>query len=946
MIRTLAWKEYREQRPVWLALAVLGIVLLVGLWVILGPPGSGSPNRMDNALGGIAVVVAFTYGLVCGAMMLAGERETKTLPFLDYLEGKRARLWNTKVVTGVVLTLTLAMLLAGVATALGAGQRKYIPGSLFAIAAASGLAGLACGLLGSALCQNVLAAVGVGAVLFLWLGAPFAVAIGSAPVLIFDMEVQNGNFMPLVFGELTVTTATLAASGLIFCFPDRQRRRSPSRRATLFLDIGEFSGIRAIVWLTYRQSWVGMLVLAAAALMLGAIVPENGLLLWPLVTLLLGVGCGMAVFANEQAGDGHRFLGDQRLPVGRIWAVKTICWFGMAAVLAALTFATATVQISAKKDAQIAGATGVVARLAGQEMLVHIGRNTFLMLGLVYGFAFGQFFTLVARKNAVAMVLAVLIGVAVAALWVPSMVSGGVRLWQVMVVPGLLLASIWPVSWAWAAGRLHTLKPMLFLTGIGILAAAWIAGNFWYRVVSIPDVGEPFDVRAFAASLPTPEQNETGRLIRRAAESLEHYEKEVSAKLKLPSPQVQDQPRAPDDAALGPPTEPPPSYMEQNQDVMEKGWPKDRPDLRRWLDRMFEGEWAADYRKAAQLPLGMVMDLRTATLGTEIDYVQKCRQTADLFTARALQLQAQGNPQAALEHLGVVLSLSRQLRHKAPSLPYLVGIAVQRTALFGFASWVRELGPRPAHLRAALTVLNGHEAQLPPFADYVKANYLLVQNGRDNLPLIPAYFFPGQGSQELFLFAVASKVPWEEERETRLLRILPLNALGEAERPLWEEPPCSPLPAVHWNDEDLPIYAIWSSNALRFWRLREAERRSLCDLRGTRLQIGLACYELDNGRPAATLDALVPRYLPALPLDPYSGQSFHYRVSKGEQIEKVGEPVQTFLKVQADQGILWSVGPDRKDNGGKKDGSGVVDVWPDHDLDWIFLVPRWQEPEP
>ena len=36
------------------------------------------------------VLVAWAYGLICGAMLLAGEREMGTLPFLDALPGLRA----------------------------------------------------------------------------------------------------------------------------------------------------------------------------------------------------------------------------------------------------------------------------------------------------------------------------------------------------------------------------------------------------------------------------------------------------------------------------------------------------------------------------------------------------------------------------------------------------------------------------------------------------------------------------------------------------------------------------------------------------------------------------------------------------------------------------------------------------------------------------------------
>jgi hypothetical protein len=56
-------------------------------------------------------------------------------------------------------------------------------------------------------------------------------------------------------------------------------------------------------------------------------------------------------------------------------------------------------------------------------------------------------------------------------------------------------------------------------------------------------------------------------------------------------------------------------------------------------------------------------------------------------------------------------------------------------------------------------------------------------------------------------------------------------------------------------------------------------------------------FQLDRGRAPASLAELVPDYLPAVPIDPFSGQPLVYRV-------KAGKPV------------VYSVGPDEVDDGG------------------------------
>ncbi len=79
----------------------------------------------------------------------------------------------------------------------------------------------------------------------------------------------------------------------------------------------------------------------------------------------------------------------------------------------------------------------------------------------------------------------------------------------------------------------------------------------------------------------------------------------------------------------------------------------------------------------------------------------------------------------------------------------------------------------------------------------------------------------------------------------------------------------------------------------------------------------------DGGFPAS-LDVLVPEELPSLPIDPYSGRPFGFVASKGAKVLSLRSTLAT-ASVQADgkqksppsgSWLLYSVGRDRKDNGG------------------------------
>jgi hypothetical protein len=170
MIGTLAWKEYREQRSVWLTLAALEVAVLVGAVMLLEPLLEPSGNLHVAVLGTfLAVVLVCTYGLVCGAMLLAGEREAGTLPFLQTLAGQRTPLWTTKAAMGAALTVGQILLVAGAILVVGAfpslvGRHGLVwPMILFVLP----LATFAWGMLSSALFANVLAAAALALGMFL-----------------------------------------------------------------------------------------------------------------------------------------------------------------------------------------------------------------------------------------------------------------------------------------------------------------------------------------------------------------------------------------------------------------------------------------------------------------------------------------------------------------------------------------------------------------------------------------------------------------------------------------------------------------------------------------------------------------------------------------------------------------------------------------------------------
>jgi len=88
-----------------------------------------------------------------------------------------------------------------------------------------------------------------------------------------------------------------------------------------------------------------------------------------------------------------------------------------------------------------------------------------------------------------------------------------------------------------------------------------------------------------------------------------------------------------------------------------------------------------------------------------------------------------------------------------------------------------------------------------------------------------------------------------------------------------------------------------------------------------RIDLALRAYHADQSAFPQRLEALQPRYLSEIPLDPFSQREFVYRP-------------------MADDFVLYGVGGDGVDNGGKFGRDQYnPSLWDGYDLD--LVTPRW-----
>ncbi|HWG41683.1 MAG TPA: ABC transporter permease subunit, partial [Gemmataceae bacterium] len=640
MIQALLWKEYREHRAIWLTLTVGGGTCLFGLARLMESDSLMTyHDGVREPLQGLAVLLTWTYGLVCGSILLAGEREEGTMTFLDMLPIRRLQLWLLKCLIGVVLFLGQVAVLTGFLIGLGVGADVWQTALVVLWMVLAGLIGMSWGLLFSARGESVIGTIGLALGGYILSG--FVLGILSVPcVAVLAILLPENPYAPVVLGCLAGIiwlASPIVGSARIFSRTDRLRQAGAKGvRGRPDKDVW-VSWLR-LLWLNYVQMRRLIIGLTIFSLALGFLLPVAGPVVWPIVTLFIGVLCGVTICDDEQAHGSFRFLGDQRFPLGRVWITKLGMRFALAVFA---TFLLMLPSLILTIYYRIESPSMSERRVPFFGEVLHsclvgpvVPTAVHLTIWLLYGFSVGQMSGLLFRKSVVAAFAALGVSAMLVSLWVPSLLGIGLHFWQIAGVPLVLLLTAWALVPAWAANRLLARGTFLRLGAAFVAVGLWIAVGLWYRVAEIPDVPDQLDMPAFVAGIPSLDEDKAGQLIRSACAKVESRERA----LRPPQPNVPNQQR--DD------------FWAQASEVIERGWPDKKPKLAAWLDAILQDNWTAELREVPDLPLGVVADPRRLTIGSLLPQMQASRLLAVVLAVRGLQMQAAGHDEIFADNLG------------------------------------------------------------------------------------------------------------------------------------------------------------------------------------------------------------------------------------------------------------------------------------------------------
>lgn len=882
MIAAIVWKEWREQRTI--AMVVLSFAALaLTLTAQFVDPMRGAAF-LDNAgareLMGPALV--FLAGIVCGAILLADEKEVGTFEFLDSLPCHRRSLWVGKVIFGTALTCCQSTVIVLLAFVLNCLPPSVAIGPYWFAMIFVGLLAFAWGIFGGALARSTLGAVLHGAigafVIGICLAIPAAIIVGPRS--------YGLRYVIAWLGYLVLWVGIgLVMSGIVFTRLDRRRTGrwiAQHRGATVTMGRQRKPGfgIRALLWLSTRQAVFVTFASLAAGLIVGATMlhPESyPFLVWPAITLSLGVLAGVTTLGEEQTRGIARFWAERRLPLGRMWLMKTLTHFGIALLAAVVTFIPIYI-----------ASPGIPFRtqlLGNPEWGLRAELPRYVLLALVYGFVAGHLAGMLFRKTVVAGLVAAVISATLVGLIAPSLLCGGASSWQIWAPALILLVTARLLLYPWATDRIATSGPVLRVAGGSVLAVATLAGSIFYRVYEIPDVSDELAESHFEDRLPPKDTSDIGRQARSTV--LQYRQAANNARQLYPAVE----PRTAN-SLQGP------SQSVDETDALERALrtnsPTDIQRLKPWLEQVFGGTWTTALRDLDGKPTGVFEDPR------DLDYLaleedrRNLREMIVAIRIRGMQRLAEGSPEVLVELLPGGLAACRSARYMTGWLTPIFAHRAEEILLDAITDWLMQLDGHTELLKSLLDVLKRHEREMAiGTEDAFWASRLILRNTMQRVGnWLPQLVDPrfvrgssttvsGQAEAEGDVVGMAWAVPWERVRRERLLRMsthigMPIDA--------------SLLSGVHLR---------------RYWRIERGgqlsqladwDRRGLTHRRAAMIQVAVRLYQLEHKEPLQSLAQLVPEYLPEVPIDPYSakldapidrhvGNPFMYRLSRGEIIE-------------------------------------------------------------
>jgi len=951
------WKEYRMLRGFWIALLVLTIIEQLVSQMFFSDVRALPSWLFSSAWGGAAL-----FAVGAAVTLFGAENEERTREFLQLLSERWLPMFLAKVLLALVGAVGLGIVLSLTGRLIGGQWPSAIEVQIaLAVVGVSVLEVTAWGLLFSLKWRQPLLAA-VAAMAAASFGAQLAIAATPEARDAFRAE----SYQAAVPMRLLLCLGLFAVNLLVarrWLQPKPTTIHPVSRllglpTALRSLAVPKPAGLRMftrLLWQSWRQSWRSLLACIPIALLLVSayLLPARVYLndsqqidraVPGLVALLLPALIGALVFRADHKGDHRLFLASHAARPRLVWLTRHLVWLGALLVIMVLLQVALTMAVWSEGSRQwwryLQHSWGYGSLLGFQfeynsnmsQTWQFLRAATSFFRGMALGwsafltaYAMGQLCSFLLKSEVMAGFLAVLLSVLLSA-------------WTLVVFH-------WQLS------------PMWFVMpiGVGAFFATWYWMPDWLLQRRMGLVGGksalavlvPLIVMAIA--LPIARLNQLPELTvinRDGTISIPHTGQTGS--------QVLNQMEGTDFLRL--------PYLAEPIKISLKKLKQDR-----LAGMKTAQEYENIYYEFRELAAsednqgGRLIDNLTAEERKQL--IEKITKTSlqphctlswrqltqtemllHLLLQEASRLTDAGELSTAFTHYCDVISMQSHLQQQSFSSVvshYRGHKNIQENIFDGLQHWARHTDQTSAQLKSAMKQLPEYFAALPHprealLVDYQEARSFVLEGK------LSSFMDDDSIRASEYMAYLVNKLPWERERALRALDILVNLQLNYADavtakmdtpdvRELLRNLPKHSYPKrshhfVHelafgdnwksyYESQQLTTMSL-SSHLLQYLRIANSPHEYYQLLQGwvesqTRqrallLELALLAYRLDHGEYPDRLSQLAGDYLESVPMDPFSGKSFHYR-PQGLEFP-LQHPDDRKVKIPSGTPLLWSVG--------------------------------------
>ncbi len=343
---------------------------------------------------------------------------------------------------------------------------------------------------------------------------------------------------------------------------------------------------------------------------------------------------------------------------------------------------------------------------------------------------------------------------------------------------------------------------------------------------------------------------------------------------------------------------------EQYDAALEGPWGPEQEELHAWFQETAEARRLC--RKAAsmercQFPIVSEEPGETSLFAVQLTHLWAMRRLARLTVMEGHLLESQGELKGALEAYLADLRTGGHLGKDHWFISGLLAIACQSMGRKAIGRCLARHDVSVDLLEHLSTSLAELEESLPDRSAWIAGERAMLIQGMSPDRLVAMAGPSSNEQQQAFVSSRAFRIFWPDRTFQKDVERYYDALYDLSEKPTWEavaitrETSDGEFMRRHAKDWNVIFWIL----APAFGRAQAYYARGVCDHSALRINVALRLYRADHGQYPDELAALVPQYLKGLPPDPFSGRGFHYR--------------------REDDGwILYSVGPDQDDDGGRE----------------------------